>query len=79
MLELLLRHDGTRWIASNDVLSVAALSLKDLDAAVESTLRASGSFSGRQKVLMTFDNGTIPQWIRQYMPHYFNRIIEVTA
>jgi len=26
---------------------------------------------------MYFDNSTIPQWIRQYAQHYFNRIVEI--
>lgn len=31
------------------------------------------------EVFMAFDNSTIPQWIRQYAQHYFNRILVVDS
>ena len=31
----------------------------------------------KAKLFMAFDNSTIPQWIRQYAQHYFNRIVEI--
>ena len=79
MIELLITHDGKNWWAKNDSLAVSAPSLGELDREVGRRLREEGHIEqGKKgKVLMLFDNSTLPQWIRQYAQHYFNRIVEV--
>ena len=79
MIELVLHHDGRQWIAQNASIFASAACLDLLDDQVRALVRAHTDFQGTgvRKVMMRFDNATIPGWIRQYMPHYFNRMISV--
>ncbi len=81
MIELTITHDGIDWVAENRDLRVTAPTLEELDRRIEACLIRTGKLGpGEQrKVFMAFDNDTIPQWIRQYAPHYFNRIIKVKS
>ncbi|MFC2172333.1 DUF5395 family protein [Acidobacteriota bacterium] len=80
-LEFLLRHDGRDWMAIHEDRTMRAPSLDGLDAKVRTYLKQHGYLhpGERAKVFMTFDNRDIPQWIRQYSQHYFNRIIKVSG
>jgi len=79
MLEFILTHDGENWIAKGGTITIHGSSLEELDLELGKKLREKCYLKEHQekKVLMTFDNATIPHWIRQYMPHYFNRIVDV--
>ncbi len=73
-VELILTHDGERWIARNDWCVAAGRTLGELDANVAHALRDNGAFgASRVAVFMGFDFDTIPTWMRQYGSHYFNR------
>ncbi len=80
-LDCVLRHDGRNWVAEGGGLSVAAPTLEELDQRLADRLRSSGRLrpGRRLQVFMAFDNSTIPQWIRQYAQHYFNRIVTVSG
>jgi hypothetical protein len=79
MLELILSHDGDNWVAENPDLTVKAPTLEKLDTELTAMVKDKGYIKegGKLKIFMAFDNATIPQWIRQYSQHYFNRVIEV--
>jgi len=79
MLEMVISHDGKNWVAVGDHLKISSPTLERLDQELEANLRSQGRLQAGQttKVFMAFDNSTIPQWIRQYAQHYFNRIVEV--
>jgi hypothetical protein len=79
MVEFIMSHDGKNWIAKNDFLYAEAPTLEQLDAEVQKVLRKKGYIEkGKQlAVFMAFDNSTIPQWMRQYGQHYFNRIVRL--
>jgi hypothetical protein len=79
MIELTITYDNKNWIAKNEFMSVSASTLEKLDIELEKLIRQKRLIEKGKKVkiLMTFDNSTIPQWIRQYSQHYFNRIIEI--
>ncbi|MCF8109742.1 MAG: DUF5395 domain-containing protein [Desulfohalobiaceae bacterium] len=80
MIEVSLSHDGQVWTADNEHFRVSAHSLPLLDEEVRSAVaknRHCWTVRQRRKVFMAFDDALIPGWIRQYMPHYFNRIIAV--
>ena len=81
MLEFVLTHDGLNWIAKCNHITAKADTLEHLDQRIahlikEQQLIQSGE---KKKIRYLFDNSTIPQWIRQYSNHYFNRIIEVAG
>lgn len=78
-MECTIWHDGRNWVASHEGDTVSAPSLEELDREVEGLLRQKGMLKKgeRAEVFMAFDNSTIPQWIRQYSQHYFNRVVEV--
>ena len=75
MLILTLRFDR-EWIAENSVISVKGNSLEDLDRKLKYELKKVG-YSGKIEVLMRFDYSTIPRWMRQFHPHYFNRRVVI--
>ena len=79
MIEFVIRHDGMNWILSNDLLTLSAPTLDGIDTGLKQAMKARGMIkkSGKVKVFMAFDNSTIPQWMRQYAQHYFNRIVEI--
>ena len=79
MMEMRLIHDGEYWMADNDTLSARARTLEQLDREIESILKKNfpPEEKGRVQIRMTFDNSTIPQWIRQYSQHYFNRVVTI--
>ena len=81
MIELRLFYDGDSWIAENHSMSARGKTLPELDQAVASALREKKkdehADQGPLKVRMYFDNSTIPQWMRQYSGHYFNRVVMI--
>ena len=79
VIEFIVSHDGKNWIARNDWLSVQAPTLEELDNDLKKLLKQKGYLEKGKKLdlFMAFDNSTIPQWMRQYSQHYFNRIIQV--
>jgi len=78
MLEFIIRHDGRWWIACNDDLEVRGLTLDDLDSRLGDHFSRNCSISEKDiTVRMNFDNSAIPEWIRQYSNHYFNRIVRI--
>jgi hypothetical protein len=81
MVELTLTHDGGRWVAMNELLAAAAPTLEELDSEVGRLLKRNGLLKTGEKlrVFMAFDNSTIPQWIRQYAQHYFNRVVDISG
>jgi hypothetical protein len=79
MMEFIVTHDGKNWIAKNDTILVEALTLEELDNELKRRLKAEGCLEagGKLDIFMAFDNSTIPQWMRQYGQHYFNRIVRL--
>ena len=81
MIELIVSHDGKNWIARNDALSAEASTIEGLDNELRRLVKEKGYVKPGKPLdlFMAFDNSTIPQWMRQYGQHYFNRIIKVQA
>ena len=78
-IDMTLSHDGREWIAWNQQVRLSAVTLDELDKKVESALRAEVDRAGALDVFMAFDNEVIPKWIRPYMNHYFNRVLELSV
>ncbi len=76
-IEMVLDHDGSNWLVSNDRLRLSASSLEELDRMVEAAMEPELAREKSIHVFMTFNNEVIPMWIRPYMNHYFNRILEL--
>ena len=78
-IELSIRHTGQNWLVENESLSVSAPTLGELDRQLKLLLKEKELLKDGEKarVFMVYDNSTIPQWIRQYAQHYFNRILEI--
>jgi hypothetical protein len=73
-LELVLSHDGERWVAEGGSIRASGRTFTELDAGLREALRACGRFAGpRVTVFMGFDFDGFPVWMRQYAAHYFNR------
>jgi hypothetical protein len=77
MVDFRLVHDGAYWVADDGQVSARGRTLPDLDIALAAQLRRHPERypGGALEVRMTFDNSVIPQWIRQYSNHYFNRVV----
>ncbi|MDI3497122.1 DUF5395 domain-containing protein [Archaeoglobus sp.] len=65
---------GDVWVAENEEIVAKGHSLDELDRNLELELRKAG-YKGRVEVFMKFDYSTIPEWMRQFHPHYFNRTV----
>jgi len=78
MFDLTLRYDyqSDVWIASCEDFTASAKKLVDLDKKIAKELRKLG-YRGKVKLYMRFDYSTIPEWMRQFHPHYFDRIVEI--
>jgi hypothetical protein len=78
-IELYIRHTGKDWLVENDSLRVSAATIDELDHRLKFLLKEKKLLRDGEKarVFMVYDNSTIPQWIRQYAQHYFNRILEI--
>jgi len=76
-VEFIIFHDGKEWVVSNGVMSLSDPTLVGLDAKICGALKREGIVKPgeRARIRMAFDMGTMPQWIRQYSQHYFNRDI----
>lgn len=78
-MDVVITHDGRNWIIENDCLRLASPTLDQLDAELASLMRSQGMVKKGHtaKVFMGFDNATIPEWIRPFAQHYFNRVVEI--
>jgi hypothetical protein len=78
-IETVISHNGSNWILRNNHFTLSAPTIEELDLETKRLIKEKGLIKKGEKVkvLMAFDNSTIPQWIRQYAQHYFNRIIVV--
>ncbi len=72
-------HDGRDWVVRNSLLSMSSPTLEELDAGIGAFLRERGFIEKGEKarVRMEFDSSSMPQWVRQYSHHYFDRIVEI--
>ncbi len=77
VLELVLEHDGRDWIVHGEDINARAASLADLDRALARTLPEPLA-TEPLTVHMRFNRAALPGWIRQYMPHYFNRVVQLS-
>ena len=79
LIELTIIHDGRSWVAKNEFLNASAETLEMLDIELGNLIKQNQDIKRgeRVEVYMSFDISTIPQWIRQYSQHYFNRIIYI--
>jgi hypothetical protein len=78
-MEFTIRHDGREWILENEEAVLSSPTMDGLDQKVREYVQGNGLLRAGEKleVKMYFQNSTIPQWIRQYSQHYFNRILVV--
>lgn len=76
-VELILTHDGDKWIGQNEQMVASGKTFSELDEEVKRALQKAGSYAAgdRFTVFMGFDFETIPRWLRQYHTHYFNRYV----
>ena len=81
MEEMVIRHEGDNWVVENSELSLSAPTLDDLDRGLGRLMKQKGMLQKGEvkEVFMAFDSSSIPQWIRQYAHHYFNRIVKIVG
>ena len=77
-LDITLTFKGTEWVVADDSFPAVSDSLEELDIKVRNHLenRYSPSPGDTITINYLFDNSAIPEWIRQYSNHYFNRKVE---
>jgi len=81
MIILKIYHNGREWIVENDWLKISAPSIEEIDSNLRHELKRMGILREGSilKVRMQYDNSKIPQWIRQYSQHYFDRVLEIRS
>jgi hypothetical protein len=71
-LDFKLHCKNNTWLCQNEQIKLEAQELEDLDSQIKHFLQKTyqkGAFS----IKYYFDFDDFPLWMRQYMPHYFNR------
>lgn len=66
-----------RWIAKENNITVSGITLEELEDNIKDSLRKSNRYEKQQivTVFLGFDTKTLPEWIRPYHAHYFNRYL----
>ncbi len=65
---------ANQWVCKNKAINILADSLDEMDKKLKNELQK--IYSDQEiTVQMYFDFDRFPTWMRQYMPHYFNRRI----
>jgi len=67
-----LTFKNNQWFCYNDDIQLVADNLDDVDNQIEVFLKNKYNNTNID-VAMHFDFDSFPIWMRQYMPHYFNR------
>jgi hypothetical protein len=78
-LEMILGFKENKWYCKDSNFYCEADELSQIDELLKQKLTP--YYSGRQvQINLLFDFDSFPLWMRQYMPHYFNRkfIINLT-
>jgi len=76
-IEMILDHDGTNWAVFGSDMHLSAPSLEELDRKLEQALEPQLSQEKKLNIFMTTNNEIIPEWMRPFMNHYFNRLLEL--
>ncbi len=77
-IEMTLGHNGQDWVLSNENLVISANSLDELDRKLEKALHQEWQNNQPLEVHMMSNNDEmIPEWMKPYMDHYFNRVLEL--
>ena len=76
-IHMVLDHDGRNWRVSDAGVDVSAADLYELDRKLERALEPLLSREKRLNVFMMTNNEMIPEWMRPFMCHYFNRLLEL--
>ncbi len=71
-IDFTLSFDNKQWVCYNNQIKIVADSLDIIDAKIEDFLNNNYT-KQKIEVAMHFDFDRFPIWMRQYMPHYFNR------
>ncbi|PIE73865.1 MAG: hypothetical protein CSA20_00675 [Deltaproteobacteria bacterium] len=77
IIEMTIDHDGQNWILYDQNIRIAAKKLEEMDRKLETAMKSRWEREGRLHVLMRTDNTIIPEWMRPFMNHYFNRQLEL--
>ena len=65
---------ANQWICKSKKINILADSLDEMDEKLKNELQK--CYNDQEiTVKMYFDFDRFPTWMRQYMPHYFNRIV----
>ena len=75
-----LHSKGNLWLAERDGKRITASSMEELDSLISIDIRQEFiDHKGQDlNIRMYFDQSEIPEWMRQYANHYFNRHIRLT-
>ncbi len=73
-LELILSHDGLRWLTDDMGSQLCGEDLHHLEDEIGNAIRTDPRFTNNESidVKLLFDMNNLPRWIHQYQSHYFN-------
>ncbi len=71
-IDLQLGFRNNCWIAQNEQFRFVSDEISDLDNQLNEFIIKNYQ-KGKFKIRFYFDFDNFPVWMRQYMPHYFNR------
>jgi hypothetical protein len=76
-IEMILDHDGRNWRVYDASVTVTAAELDELDRKLERAMAPRLAREKKLTIFMTTNNEMIPEWMRPFMCHYFNRLLEL--
>jgi len=78
-IELVLSHDGRSWRADGLAAPIRGDDLRTLETRIRRRILAGTRphATGPLRVVFRFDMESIPRWLWQYHPHYFNYAFRV--
>ncbi len=75
-LDFKLHYKDKQWLCENNRLTFKAKELEEIDMLIKDYLIKTYK-KGDFKINFYFDFEAFPLWMRQYMPHYFNRKLTI--
>ncbi|HUU01451.1 MAG TPA: DUF5395 family protein [Myxococcota bacterium] len=78
-LEMVISCDADRWVAKGDELVASGATWDELEEDLRRGLASSERYASgtRVTVWMGCDGRMIPEWMRPYQCHYFNRVMHL--
>ncbi len=71
-----LSYNNNKWYCKNNDFQCTSTELEEIDDQIYNHIKSNNK-EGKYQIDLLFDFDSFPLWMRQYMPHYFNRTFTI--